>query len=279
MKKLALASVAFAGVTAFGAGDSFAVGVTPYTSMTGFSFTDTTVWNPVGAGANGGGTGTTASFAEKSSIKHIGVTATFGNSTIGFTPTLTVFNQNCAGGANTVCGGFKPNTHVLGDNSFEGTGTISMAFTQHLSALGFQLSPLSEPDWGANVSFYTGPSNAFVPIETIKITGEPFCRGTGASGCTTPVFVGLSSTIPITGVTISLAGSGPLGIGTLDEKVFGAAKIPEPATLSLLGVGLLGLGALRRRRRGRGPADGARWSPFGRWRVVDGPPDAKHLLK
>jgi hypothetical protein len=87
--------------------------------------------------------------------------------------------------------------------------------------------------------------------------------------------------LPITGATISLSngGSTSLLIGTLDEKLFPTTKIPEPASLSVLGAGLLGLGALRRRRGARDPAAGSRWSPFGRWRVANGPPDTKHLTR
>jgi hypothetical protein len=280
MKKLALASVAFAGVTAFGAGDSFAVGFTPYTSMTGFSFTDTTVWNNVGNQA-AGSTGGTASFSHASTIKHIGATATFEATTTTMIPTLTVFNQGCPPGVHGVCAGFAPNTHVLGDNAFEGTGTISLAFTQHLSALGFQLSPHGE-DWSAEATFFSGAGTVTSPytkIDKVTLPNHQLCNGTAFTGCTNPAFLGLASTTPITAASISLVGAGPLYLGTLDEKLFSSAKIPEPATLSLLGAGLLGLGALRRRRRGRDPADGSRWSPFGRWRVANGPPDAKHLLK
>jgi hypothetical protein len=277
MKKLALASVAFAGVTAFGAGDSFAAGFVGYTSTAGFSSTDTTVWGPVGE-SSPGGTGGTAGLTGVSTKNHIGVTASYEAGSPSASPTLTVFNQNCGGGTgNAACGGFKPNTHLLGNN---GSGAISLVFTQKLSALGFELSPQFS-DWDAHATFFTGP-NGNIKLGSVTLTGMPFCRGTDAENCRIPAFIGATdTTLPITGATISLSngGSTSLLIGTLDEELFPTTKIPEPASLSVLGAGLLGLGALRRRRGARDPAAGSRWSRFGRWRVANGPPDTKHLTR
>jgi len=276
MKKLALASVAFAGVTAFGAGDSFAVGFVGYTSgPAGFSHTDTTVWSPVGASSNGGAGGT-AGMTGHSTIKHIGVTASFASTSSSTSPTLTIFNQNCGAGISAhVCVGFKPNTHVLGDNAFEGTGVLELSFTKGLSAFGLSLSN-APPDWGAEATFFDGTAI----LGTASFTGKPNCFGTGAENCHNPAFLGAIVTgAVITGASITLnpLGAGPLYLGELYDSL--PSKIPEPISLSLLGVGLLGLGAVRRQRHARDPADGARWSPFGRWRVAESPPDAKISLK
>jgi len=274
MKKLALASVAFAGITAFGAGDSFAAGFVGYTSATGFSSTDTTVWGPVGAQASGAA-GSTANFTFISSGKHIAGTAVFGAASSSHVPQLIVLNQSCPPiGPNTTCAGFKPNTHVLGDNEpFNATGSITLFFNGNLSAIGFQLSPVGS-DWGATLAVFSGNSvSGYTPLGQTSFTGKPVCFGTANTACTTPQFIGATdTTTPITKVRIGLNGPGVLEIGPLLESAAGS-KIPEPASLSLLGAGLLGLGALRRRRRTGDPADRARWSPFGYWRVTAPPPD------
>jgi len=285
MKKLALASVAFAGVTAFGAGDSFAAGFVGFTAgPSGFSHTDTTVWGPVGADSVAGA-GSTASFTGHSVIKHIGVTASFPATSTTSTATLTVFNQNCAHGPNTICAGFKPNTHVLGDNAGLGgsssIGSLSLAFDHKLSSIGFNLSPLAS-DWGATATFFSGSPGNYHKLGDVKLSGLPLCSGTTSTSpnCRTPAFVGATDTAGIiTAVTLGLTGLGPMGIGTLYETLASTAKIPEPISLSVLGVGLLGLGAVRRRRHARDRADGSRWSPFGRWRVTDSPPDTKSPLR
>jgi hypothetical protein len=275
MKKLALASVAFAGVTAFGAGDSFAVGLVGYTEANRslFSFTTTTTWNPVG-GTTSGTAGGTAHFSFTSDgAKHIGGTANFGLGTSSNIPTLTVGNQGT-----TVHGGFPTNMHVLGDNSFEGTGTITLAFTQGLSAIGFDLSP-EGPDWGAQLTAFSGTSGNYIKmLPPVGFTGAATCRViSGTAGpCSAPQFLGFTdTTTPITKVEVALNGPGILWIGQLEEGLASTKAIPEPASLSVLGAGLLGLGALRRRRRSRDPAVGSRWSPFGRWRVAAGPPDSQ----
>jgi hypothetical protein len=275
MKKLALASVAFAGITAFGAGDSFAAGLVGYTeaNRSSFSFTDTTTWGPVG-GQTVGTAGGTAHFSFKSDNKHIGGTANFGLGTSSNIPALTVFNEGTA-----VHGGFPANMHVLGDNSGRGnTGTISLAFSQGLSAIGFDLSPAGL-DWGATMTAYSGTSGSYVKMSPpIGFTGAADCRAlSGTAGpCSSPQFLGFTdSSTPITKVEVALKGTGILLIGQLEEQLSSTKAIPEPASLSVLGAGLLGLGALRKRRRSRDPAIEPRWSPFGRWRVAVGRPDPK----
>jgi hypothetical protein len=276
MKKLALASVAFAGVTAFGAGDSFASspGFVGFTSMTGFSYTDSAVWDARLGQNSPGGTSGTASMQIMSG-KHVSITAVFAGSS-GSHPDLFVKTQHC-GVPGDICGGFPEGSSVLGDNSFEGSGSFGLDVGKKLSAFGFQLSPIENVDWGGVVSFFA--AGVTTPIGTVTLSSLPFCRSTSnITGCHVPVFVGAEYPKgTITSATVSLSGtSDPLGIG----KVFlSQAKIPEPATLTVLGAGLLGLGAVRRRRRGHDPANGSSWSPFGRWRVVDSPPDTKHVLE
>jgi hypothetical protein len=279
MKKLALASVAFAGITAFGAGDSFATGFVGFTSMTGFSSTDSTVWAPLGASSPGSGPGGTAGLTAVSNINHIGVTVSLGAST-NSTPSLSILNIHCPAGstANAACGGFPTGTHVLA--GFSSSGGMNLVFNKPLSAIGFEVSPLFFADWGATATFYTGPSTNLVLLGSVKLSGLPNCFGTGSADCKVAAFVGATdTTTPITDADISLASSGPYAIGPLSERLFSKSAIPEPTTLSLLGAGLFGLGALRRRRRAGDPAEGSRWSSFGRWRVAGHPPDSKHRLR
>jgi len=275
MNTLALASVAFAGVTAFGAGDSFAAGFTGFTSgPAGFASTDTAVWSIPYSDA--GGVGNTAGATVHSVLHNIRNTVSFAATGPLQNPTLTAFNQNCGGSTgHAICAGFKPNTHVLGDNSFEGTGQLDFTFNKHLSAFGLTLSNLVT-DWGATLTLFSGTAD----IGNVSLSGLVTCPGLNSDvrGCARPVFLGATVTGQvITGASLTLTGSGPLVIGTLFEAL-PTSKIPEPISLSVLGVGLLGLGVVRRRRQAHDPADGSRWSPFGRWRVANSPPDPKHLL-
>lgn len=109
----------------------------------------------------------------------------------------------------------------------------------------------------------------------VGFTGAAVCNSIPETDqrCLAPQFLGFTdTTTAITKIQVALKGPGDLFIGQLEEQLF-SSKIPEPASLSVLGAGLFGLGALRRRRRSRDPAVGSRWSPFGRWRVAVGPPD------
>jgi MYXO-CTERM domain-containing protein len=279
MKKLALASVALAGVAAFGAGDAFAAGFVGYTNTLnpgGFSSTDYTLWGSVGATGSAGG-GSTATFDAVSHKNHIGVTAQYmATPTPSFAPTLKVFQQSplmmlqaeVVDGGDFIHGGFPDGMTVLGNNVTSGnSGSIQLFFAQGLSAIGLDLSPFTA-DWGANLIAY---NSAGITLGTVSLTGANLCRGTGYAGCTSPQFIGATDpTTPIASVDIFINGNGSIAIGTLLET---ASPIPEPASLSVLGVGLLGLAALGRRRRSRDPDDGSRWSPFGRWRVAKHPPD------
>ena len=272
MKKLALASVAFAGVTALGAGNSFAspgfiayndAGSTPNGHT--FSSTDHTFWPATGS--ESGGTGGTAHYTFTSTgSHHIKGTASFGSFSASADPTISFFHEASSGR------GFPAGANVMRTNTprLDSTATITLFFAQGLSAFGLDLSPIAS-DWGGDIAAF-GASNHL--LGTASVTGAAICNG--QTNC--PVqFLGVSDSVtPITKIEVSLSGStfGPIQIGPLDEKL-AVSRIPEPASLSVLGAGLLALGALRRRRL-HDPEDGSRWSPFGRWRVTGRPPDRKH---
>lgn len=301
MKKLALASVAFAGVLAYGAGDAFAV--TPAVGFVGynnngssvpgqiFSSTDYTLFSPLGVAATTSAAGGTAGVYYHSH-KGVQIEAMMGATTTSGFPELSVLKQyNGATTANTVRAGFPPGTNVLATNGRFSTsggsapGPILLSFsTQGLSSIGFDVSPAAAVDWDATITVLTATSMGFSLLGTVTISNARYCFGTsvGPTACPAQFFGASDHQKPIDLVIVGLSSTGPLAIGPFMETKFGSKPppgIPEPASLSILGAGLLGLGALRLRRRGRDPGDGSRWSPFGRWRVAEHPPDSKHLLR
>jgi hypothetical protein len=122
----------------------------------------------------------------------------------------------------------NPTNRIL-DNSGE---TLTLSFDAGQSAVAFDLSALFNSDTAI--------------IDVWSASGEIGSYSVDAANSGTGDFFGISSTAPITSVTINseVAGSN-IDIGNVS---FTSTPVPEPASLAVLAVGVAGLAMTLRRR-------------------------------
>jgi hypothetical protein len=297
MKQLALASVAFGAVVAFGAGDAFAQPwVAVQSESTGVYatganaaiFNNSLNWNSAGPATYG---------ATSASVTVNSLNGLF-NAKVSVTNSTFIGATTIGAGVAAVPAGAA----VLGAT---GRGTIGsssgfgfeMLFSKNIKVygVGLDLSPVFGCDAGSNFGVpvgqsgcTSGPTKYVVTLaaysSTVPSSEDLVFSSSFVVSLAQTTFVGIATTmasvknhtaIPFMAITGSITAT----TGTVNVNYFGDVLgpvsiegVPEPASLSVLGVGLLGLGALRQ-RRAAGSKNGARWSPFGRWRVAEDPPD------
>ena len=283
MKKLALASVAFAAVTAFGAGDSFATGIV-FTSNAAV-YDDSATWTGGPTLATAGPVTSTTGVSLVTSVNSVNgvlVTAAFNTTLVPSAPynvtslyhdTQANRNITMPSGANLLIGGT--------------TGTLHVSFGRPMTAVGFYVSAeqsyvgLSNySDFIASVQFYG--TSGLLGTDTLTTAIATTCSGVacafiGASTGSNPSITGITSFTVSVGASLGAHNFTPAISDLQMQDGQQEGGVPEPASLTLLGAGLLGLTALRRRlsrdRSSGGTGDSWRWSPFGPWRASSMPPD------
>jgi hypothetical protein len=292
MKKLALASVAFAGICAYGAGNAFASpSVTFSTNPNSVaSWNDEAQWVPGQGGALTVSTvvsSTTGLYSISTSVtsnKGVTVTATVPDIFLGASTSTSLYNGVQNGDTRPVAYTYPTGTSVLFGSS---GNSMQIDLSSKVEGVGFYLSPnLGSSTVGT--TFYTrvsvyGSGGMLLGQDTISRVFQQSCTGDSCAFVSSSV---TGATAAITSAIVEFSTSS--GFGSFDPPTVGPVYLnepsqqgggggpedtPEPASLSVLGMGLLGLSALRRRRKGGLGANGLR-QMFGRWRSGGIPPDS-----
>jgi PEP-CTERM motif len=153
-------------------------------------------------------------------------------STLGTSNVVTILQPFAGWGAWS--GGYTGDIVNTTDASFNAYTTLTLTFSNHLQALGFELSP-DGPLQGTHPESFT--------VTLSDGTSQLVSLPTYNSETNPTQFVGFFDGNGVTSVTITVNTAPDFSFGNIDSAV------PEPASLALFGTGFAALGLIRRRRR------------------------------